>query len=384
MILIILLSIAIFQGIVIGFILLKSPFFKSKANNYLAYAIYSLSLSFLNLVLDITDAFDSYPFLKFIDIIDSAFLFPIFILLFSIYQIKNHPKKHHKKLRWLFVPYIISFLFSVLETFNTKTNSPDGSLHLVNIITNILDVMFFIFTLFFIPLILTKTYIFINYSKNKEEKKWLTYLWCFEVAFLMSWLLVLFLSPFFEGEESNVMHIIALFTTLLIHWVAYFGVFKLKLAKEQEKIRAIFKQEISSENSTITPNILYQKETGEHKDKTKKPEDNSYFKELERLCNDQKIFRDSSLDRNKVADMLGISSSYVSQIVNSITGENLANYINQYRVEEVKKLILDKDFENYSLLAIGLECGFSSKTTYYNSFKKIAGMTPNTFRKANK
>jgi YesN/AraC family two-component response regulator len=79
--------------------------------------------------------------------------------------------------------------------------------------------------------------------------------------------------------------------------------------------------------------------------------------------------------------MLNISPSYISQIVNSSTGNNFATYINHYRVEDAKKFILDKEFQNYSLLAIGLECGFSSKTTYYNSFKKITGLTPNAYRK---
>jgi AraC-like DNA-binding protein len=67
-----------------------------------------------------------------------------------------------------------------------------------------------------------------------------------------------------------------------------------------------------------------------------------------------------------------------------ITGDNFASFINNYRVEAVKKMILDSDFENYSLLAIGLESGFTSKTTFYDAFKKATGMTPNSFRNMNK
>ncbi|MEL6943801.1 MAG: helix-turn-helix domain-containing protein, partial [Bacteroidota bacterium] len=94
--------------------------------------------------------------------------------------------------------------------------------------------------------------------------------------------------------------------------------------------------------------------------------------------------RDRTLDRNRVAEMLCISPSYVSQLINSITGENLSTYLNRYRVEDAKALLTDKEFESYSLLSIGLECGFTSKTTYYNWFKKITGMTPSAYRKANK
>ncbi|MDX6183929.1 helix-turn-helix domain-containing protein [Flavobacterium sp. Fl-77] len=79
-----------------------------------------------------------------------------------------------------------------------------------------------------------------------------------------------------------------------------------------------------------------------------------------------------------------MSAGYVSQLINMITGDNFANYINNYRVEAVKEMILDSDYENYSLLAIGLESGFTSKTTFHNAFKKSTGMTPNSFRNTNK
>ncbi|WP_452601463.1 helix-turn-helix domain-containing protein [Pontimicrobium sp. MEBiC06410] len=74
----------------------------------------------------------------------------------------------------------------------------------------------------------------------------------------------------------------------------------------------------------------------------------------------------------------------MSQLINTVTGENFSTYINRYRVEAVKRIILDPEFDNYSLLAIGLECGFSSKTTFHNSFKKMTGMTPNAYRKKHK
>jgi YesN/AraC family two-component response regulator len=188
------------------------------------------------------------------------------------------------------------------------------------------------------------------------------------------------------------MHIIALFTTLLIHWVAYFGVYKLNLANDQKNIRELLlNRRTQAEIIPVVDNpplIEEAKVSKEHisilKEPKKPSEDNIYYKELERLCSDQKIYRDSTLDRNKVAEILGISPSYVSQLINSITGENFSTYINRYRVEEVKNLLLDKEFDNYSLLSIGLECGFSSKTTYFNWFKKITGTTPNTFRKIKK
>ena len=105
---------------------------------------------------------------------------------------------------------------------------------------------------------------------------------------------------------------------------------------------------------------------------------------MEDLCVNERIYLDPTLDRVQVAEMLGISPNYISQIVNTITGDNFSTYVNRYRVEAVKAMITDAEFDNYSLLAIGLEAGFSSKTTFYTAFKKLTGMTPNRYRKAYK
>ncbi|WP_228425953.1 hypothetical protein [Chryseobacterium carnipullorum] len=50
--------------------------------------------------------------------------------------------------------------------------------------------------------------------------------------------------------------------------------------------------------------------------------------------------------------------------MNTITGDNFAHYINQYRVEAVKEMISDPEYENYTLLTMGLESGFTSKNNF--------------------
>lgn len=376
MIQITLLNIAIFQGVVISAILLHSPFFKSKANRYFAFAIFSISWSLLNFVM--SPIYDDYPFLKVIDILDSAVLFPVLILFFVMHQI-GHPQKRIKKLRWLFLPFLFFVAQSMVDELSLESQQFEH-LSFMKTIDIILENARFLIALLFIPFVLIKTHQFIQHSKRKQEKKWLTYLWSFEVIFLGCWLLLISLISFIEFDFLNIMKImsiLALFVSLMIHWIAYSGVYKLKLVNDQEKISMLLSNRAHQTQLHLSKEEVF--ETG------KKPlsKENVYYEKLEKLCSYQKIYRDSSLDRNTVADMLSISPSYVSQIINSITGDNFSTYINRYRVEDVKILILDKEFDNYSLLAIGLECGFSSKTTFYNAFKKFTGVTPNAYRKAN-
>ena len=84
-----------------------------------------------------------------------------------------------------------------------------------------------------------------------------------------------------------------------------------------------------------------------------------------------------------LSEELGMSTSHFSKVVNSVSKQNFSDYINSYRVDQAKQLLSDKDFENYTIVAIGLECGFNSKSTFYTAFKKFTSQTPTEFRASN-
>ncbi len=403
---IILFSIAIFQGIVIGFLLLKSPFFKSKSNRFLAFALFSVSWILLDIILEITNSYKLFPYLVVIETLDALLLFPTFILLFVMHQVKP-TKDNSKKTYLLFAPTFFAIVIYILFNFffkNSKDiNEENGLLALT------LGGLLYFIILYFIPYYLIKTYKNIKLSKYKEEKKWLLLLWKFEVFLLTMVILLFIISPFVVDKISSIIQLIALFGTLFIHWVAYSGIYKLKLKSDREKVRALLTDKIfntykfqetkekslqtqsygcktnndilsKGSKTTFSVSINSDLELDKQQIKPYSSKENIYFKKLEDLCLNEKIYRDNTLDRNKVADMLNISPNYFSQIINSETGSNFTTYISRYRVEDVKTFIQNEDFENYSLLAIGLECGFSSKSAFHNSFKKITGMTPNAYK----
>ena len=374
-------NIAIFQGIILGAIILKSPLFKSNANKYLAYAIFTLSVLIANLVFEIIDIYEIIPFLLFLDDIEWAFLFPVFIFMFVIHQV-NHPIKNSKKIRWLFVPFLYSALANIIYDCEVVMHIFKIPIVLKNFIETLKDLYFFII-LVFIPFMTVYTFSFIKFSKDKQEKKWITFLWSLVFTLLLSWIIAVLIALFFEYDLSFCMRILALFATFLIHFTAYYGVFKYRLADNKQGIEALLNNKVVFLPDEFPKDVMLKKEI-ETANLDLFTKENSYFKKLEMLCEVHQIYRDSTLNREKVAEQLGISAGYVSQLINAITGDNFANFINNYRVEAVKKMILDSDFENYSLLAIGLESGFTSKTTFYDAFKKATGMTPNSFRNTNK
>ena len=95
---------------------------------------------------------------------------------------------------------------------------------------------------------------------------------------------------------------------------------------------------------------------------------------LKELMIEEKLYRNPSLKLFEVAVKLNITTHQFSQLLNDNIGKSFSTFVNEYRIEESKKIL--KSNTKYSLDAIGLESGFNSKTTFYKEFKKIVGTTP--------
>ncbi|MEL7118042.1 MAG: helix-turn-helix transcriptional regulator [Bacteroidota bacterium] len=103
------------------------------------------------------------------------------------------------------------------------------------------------------------------------------------------------------------------------------------------------------------------------------------IQQLNFLMKEKKIFKTPNLKLSQLADALGISPSLLSQLLNEEIGKSFSLYINEYRVQEAKKLLQNKN--NLTVEAIGYEVGFNSKSSFYAIFKKATGKTPASFQK---
>jgi AraC-like DNA-binding protein len=101
---------------------------------------------------------------------------------------------------------------------------------------------------------------------------------------------------------------------------------------------------------------------------------------LNQAVKEEQFYRNTNIKLNDVAKHLNISSHKLSQLLNDNLGKSFALFINECRINEAKKLL--KENNQYTLEAIGFEAGFSSKSTFYATFKKIVGQTPAEFKKS--
>lgn len=107
-----------------------------------------------------------------------------------------------------------------------------------------------------------------------------------------------------------------------------------------------------------------------------------YLKRLREIMETEKLFTDGELSLQKLAEKLSISPPHLSQVINERLGQSFSDFVNSYRVEEVKKMFLDPAKKHYSILAIAEEAGFNSKSSFNSVFKKHTGKTPSEFRKS--
>ncbi|TGE29110.1 helix-turn-helix domain-containing protein [Hymenobacter metallicola] len=82
------------------------------------------------------------------------------------------------------------------------------------------------------------------------------------------------------------------------------------------------------------------------------------------------------LTLGELAAQLRTNTSWLSRVINAGCGQNFNDFINEYRVREAETRLQDPRFRHYTLLAVALEAGFNSKSTFNRVFKKLRGITP--------
>jgi AraC-like DNA-binding protein len=108
-------------------------------------------------------------------------------------------------------------------------------------------------------------------------------------------------------------------------------------------------------------------------------EANSILSDLEKTLVEKLLFKNSNLKLADVAKEINIMPHQLSQFLNDNLGKSFTQFINEYRIEEAKKLLHTEN--PYTIEAIGYECGFNSKSTFFTTFKKITGSTPAGYKK---
>ncbi len=106
-------------------------------------------------------------------------------------------------------------------------------------------------------------------------------------------------------------------------------------------------------------------------------------KRLLTALEEEKLYRNPHIRIANLALQLDIPKHHLSQTLSERMDYSFYDLINKYRVTEVKKKLMDGEAARISIQAIGEECGFNNKTSFYRAFKKIENTTPYNYLRQN-
>jgi AraC-like DNA-binding protein len=95
----------------------------------------------------------------------------------------------------------------------------------------------------------------------------------------------------------------------------------------------------------------------------------------------QKAHLNKNISLQQLATLCGIRANVVSEVLNKFYQKNFYDFINELRAKEVVTRLQDNSFSHLTIDALAEECGFKSKSTFYQSFKKLTGQTPTQYKK---
>ncbi len=105
-----------------------------------------------------------------------------------------------------------------------------------------------------------------------------------------------------------------------------------------------------------------------------------YVRSLLTVMHEKKIYRNSALTLTELSEALSVSPHNLSEVINTKLKKNFYDFVNGYRLEEVKRDLADPAKQHLKILSIAFDAGFNSKATFNTLFKEQTGMTPSEYR----
>jgi len=184
------------------------------------------------------------------------------------------------------------------------------------------------------------------------------------LVFLSATIIVLVRDAFGFQFSFDVDYIIYMILIGLVFYIGYFGIKQENIFTSKEHIETIEADESGKSEKY--------KHSGLKSDLVAE-----LYEKLLKIMGEEKPYLDPKLSLSGLAQLLEISPNQLSQIINQEASVNFHDFVNNYRVEEFLQ-IANKN-KNFSLLALALDSGFNSKSSFNNIFKKQKGLSPSNY-----
>ncbi len=206
-----------------------------------------------------------------------------------------------------------------------------------------------------------------------DNLKWIKNLLKVGGLVICLWIVAVALNLFSETIRAPYSYYpLRLGSSVFLYWIGYQGFFRYMILKDRILIRSDLQATLDDHRP---------KEIKSTSNLVKMEQEEQLYTIINARITEEGLYMDPSLGLDVLAESLGVKATKVSHLINTYSDYNFSDHINQFRVAEAKKLLIHPDFSKYTIISIGLECGFNSKSTFYTAFKKFTGMTPSAWRK---
>ena len=354
----------IVQGLIFGVAALQQPRLRHQSSYFLLAIVLVYSLSNLQFYICDIGAASYEDMFRYFYVPWGNLVPPL--LYFYVMNYLDSDRKISTAERWLFAPFIVSFIISLVYKILVWLDDAVSIPVLRNYMESYDELLSAAFHLIIIMVLIYKLIQYqraTDHFERRHIKRQIGWLKATMIALLVGvllWITLVFAYMFVPGEFNFYPLWITMAT--LIYWLGHIGIYKYGIIQERMQIR---KRKLKEPSKKQLANK------------------NKIIEKLENFLVHERQFLDAGLTLERTAKALEISQGHLSKLINQELGMSFKDYVNGLRVEEAKRYLLDDSFSNYTLLAIGLEAGFNSKSAFNSSFKKIAGLTPSQFIEAN-
>ncbi|MCY1723179.1 helix-turn-helix domain-containing protein [Prolixibacteraceae bacterium Z1-6] len=283
------------------------------------------------------------------------------LLLFLSIKFYSNPnyKFQQKDVKHLLIPIVFITLITV-RWFSEAQNTVWGS---VTTIIMLFQALFYVILSFLKIRQHRKKLVRFASSIRGKDLNWLEYI----LILLLSISLIAMVFSILQQENPGLIMNSA--NLVVVIMVAYYSIRQKEIynIQEPQKTQLNFLEEEEDDKSSKRK-LLEDNELEELKE------------QLTSLMTKEAPYLDSELNLVKLSEQMDLTPHQLSYTINTGFDQNFFQFVNQYRVEKAKELLLDKS-HNYTILAIAFESGFNSKTSFNTTFKKMTGQTPTEFKK---
>ena len=385
------------QGLYLAILLLSLRKSNFAANRYLATILAALGLTMLHQFLVDSGYVLYVPVLLGITM-PLDLIYPPTLYLYVRTMTLPFAAEQRYKLHYL--PSIVGIFLLLpfyLIDFDTKLNIVQSNYMLgwtgimnitYPIAVLIMGIQFTVYLILCFKLLFQHTKTITQFFSYKENitLSWLRNLLLLMVVFWFFMLIFFFIyyksAPDVIEQSSQLFIWLYGFSIVMVFYIGSMGLLQRRIYNPDKKIPEL-KPIITQNNTNGSLDAVSQSKSEKYKKSALTDEISKHILDkLTKTMEQDKPYLENNLTLHGLAKKIPTSANYLSQVINEQLQMNFFDYINSYRIEMAKELIINPLPHTHTILDIAMESAFNSKSAFYTAFKKQMGITPAQFKKS--